>query len=94
MTKTQAETVAEAFRVQNMRPLFVPLYMKWWQKFKDGSKTTEFRTYGPRWNERTCPVGRSVTLSAGYGKQHRLTAKITGFERAGTEARIHLHINR
>lgn len=77
---------------RQLNPLFVPLYMRYWRAFRDGNKTTEFRTYGPRWNERTCLVGRRVTLSAGYGKKHRIFARVAGFEHVGTEARIHLDV--
>jgi hypothetical protein len=78
--------------IRAMSPVFVPLYMCWFQAFKEGKKTTEFRTYGPRWNERTCPVGRAVTLSGGYGKGHRLSARIVGFERKEGLAHIHLKL--
>lgn len=62
-----------------MKPLFIPLKGKYFDAFACGTKTTEYRVYGPRWNERTCPVGRDVVLSRGYGKYHRLTGRITGF---------------
>ena len=47
-----------------------------------GGKTTEFRPYGPRWNERTCPVGREVVMSHGYGTKRRLRGVVAGFERS------------
>lgn len=81
-----------AREAEQLHPLFVPLYMRWFEAFKDGSKSTEFRTYGPRWNERTCIVGRRVVLSGGYGKRHRLQARVTGFEHVGSEARIHVNV--
>jgi hypothetical protein len=59
--------------------LFIALKREFFEAFKDGSKREEFRAYGPRWNERTCRVGRRVTLSLGYGKQHRLSGVIVGF---------------
>ncbi|WP_257306254.1 hypothetical protein [Geothrix campi] len=62
-----------------MTPLFIPLKREYFEAFKAGTKTEEFRPYGRRWNERTCPVGRAVTLSLGYGKSHRMTGVVTGF---------------
>lgn len=41
-------------------PLFIPLTGEFYDAFANGSKTEELRRYGPRWNERTCPVGRAV----------------------------------
>ena len=64
-----------------MKPLFIPLKREYFEEFATGKKTTEFRQYGPRWNERTCKVGRTVVLSLGYGKQRRLTGIITGFKK-------------
>lgn len=56
--------------------LFVPLRREFFEAFAAGQKDTEYRPYGPRWNERTCPPGRSVVLSLGYGRQHRLKATV------------------
>lgn len=67
-----------------MKPLFIPLRREYFTAFAEGRKTNEYRLYGPRWNERTCHPGRPVTLSLGYGKQHRLTATIESF-RASTD---------
>jgi hypothetical protein len=64
-----------------MKPLFIPLLMRWFDAFKNGSKVTEYRTYGPRWNERTCIIGRAVVLSGGYGKKHRLRGEVVSFNR-------------
>lgn len=63
------------------KPLFIPLKTAYFEAFAKGEKTTEYRPYGPRWNERTCPVGRKVTLSHGYGKARRLTGTIIAFDR-------------
>lgn len=46
--------------------LFIPLRHYWFWAFDTHSKDTEYRAYGPRWNERTCRVGRRATLSLGY----------------------------
>ena len=64
-----------------MKPLFIPLMSQYYEAFLDGSKDTEYRLYGPVWNERNCPVGRAVTLSKGYGKKHRLCGVVISFER-------------
>lgn len=64
-----------------MKPLFVPLNTEYYNAFADGSKREELRRYGPRWNEKTCPVGRAVGLSKGYGKAHRMTGEIWKFKR-------------
>ncbi|CAM3780893.1 hypothetical protein [Litorimonas haliclonae] len=67
------------------KPLFVPLKTKYYEQFEAGVKVSEMRPYGPRWNERTCFVGRPVTLSKGYGKQNRISGVITRFRRTTPE---------
>lgn len=62
-----------------MKPLFIPLKGEFYDQFAKGEKSIEYRPYGPRWNERTCPVGREVVLSRGYGKAHRLQGAVTDF---------------
>lgn len=70
-----------------MKPLFIPLKTAYFEAFKTGKKDTEYRIYGPRWNEGTCAIGRPVVLSKGYGAGHRLQGRIVGFERKpGLEA--------
>jgi hypothetical protein len=61
-----------------MKPLFIPLRSEWFFAFADGSKNTEYREYGPRWNERTCAVGREAVLSHGYSGK-RLYRTVAGF---------------
>ncbi len=68
-----------------MKPLFLPLNRKYYEAFMEGSKTKEYRI-GKRWNDRTCPVGRAVTLSLGYGKQNRAMGVITSFRMVSLEA--------
>lgn len=63
------------------KALFIPLKREFYRAFQDGSKTEELRRYGPRWNERTCHVGRPVVLSLGYGKANRMTGKIWRFKK-------------
>ena len=67
-----------------IKPLFIPLKRAYFEALKAGTKTEEFRPFGPRWNGQTCPVGRQVVLSLGYGKQNRLTGRVAGF-RASVE---------
>ena len=71
-----------------MKPLFIPLKRKYFEKFRDGTKSIEYRKYGPRWNEKTCTPGRSVTLSLGYGKQHRISGVITFFRKSTDTSKI------
>jgi len=59
--------------------LFIPLRREYFEAFERGEKVTEYRMHGPRWNEKTCKIGRRVTLSLGYGKQRRLTGTINDF---------------
>lgn len=62
------------------KPLFIPLMTEHFESFKDGSKDKEFRIDGPRWNAKTCFVGRPVVISKGYGKAHRMSGVIASFE--------------
>ena len=64
-----------------MKPLFIPLKTEFFEAFESGEKRDELRLYGPRWNERICPVGREVVLSKGYGKQNRLKGTIAAFRK-------------
>lgn len=63
-----------------MKPLFIPLKTEFFEAFENGTKDTEYRLYGSRWNERTCLIGREVVLSHGYGKGRRLRGTVVGFE--------------
>lgn len=60
------------------KPLFIPLKTEWFRMFEDGTKDTEYRAYGPRWNENTCRVGRAVTVSHGYSGK-RLGRHVAAF---------------
>jgi len=66
---------------QQQRPLFVPLKSEFYEAFASGIKSEELRRYGPRWNERTCRVGRAVLLSKGYGKSDRMVGVIDRFKK-------------
>jgi hypothetical protein len=61
--------------------LFIPLKRQYFTEYLRGTKATEYRKYGPRWNERVCVVDRPVILSLGYGKKNRLVGKITSFRK-------------
>ena len=63
-----------------MKPLFIPLKREYFDAFRLGTKTEEFRPVGPRWNASTCVVGRPVVLSLGYGKSSRLNGLIAGYQ--------------
>jgi hypothetical protein len=63
-------------------PLFIPLRREWFEAFENGHKTFEYRPLGPRWNARTCAIGRRVVLSLGYGRQRRLRGTIVSFEQS------------
>lgn len=71
-----------------MKPLFIPLRRQFYEGFRDRSKTWEYRVYGPRWNEKTCPPGRPAVLSLGYGKQHRTDAVVREFVKNPTPAAL------
>jgi hypothetical protein len=62
------------------KPLFIPLKTEWFRAFEAGTKSEEYRAYGPRWNERTCRVGRAATVSHGYSGK-RLQKTVTGFRK-------------
>lgn len=66
-------------QVIDEKPLFVPLKREYFNEFLRGEKTVEYREYTKRWDERNCYIGRPVTLSLGYGKQHRVTGCITSY---------------
>lgn len=66
--------------------LFIPLKREFYEAFERGEKGFEYREYGPRWNERTCRLGRPVTISMGYGKTRRLRGTITHFSTSATPA--------
>lgn len=61
--------------------LFIPLKTEYYNAFINGEKVEELRRHGTRWNEKSCALGRDVTLSKGYGKSNRSSAVITGFKK-------------
>lgn len=64
-----------------MKPLFIPLRAEWYEAFERNEKDTEYRAYGPRWNENTCPIGRAAVLSYGYGRARRMNREVTTFRK-------------
>ncbi len=57
------------------KPLFIPLKAEYFNAFKNGTKVTEYRLYGPKWHEKTVFSGRPVILSKGYSGE-RLTGTV------------------
>jgi len=68
--------------------LFIPLKAEYFDAFERKEKTTEYRLRGPRWNARTCWIGRPVVLSRGYGKHRRICGRIVGFHYDNLPAKI------
>ena len=66
------------------KPLFIPLRTQWFREFEAGTKQTEFRAYGPRWNERTCRPGRDAVISHGYSGK-RLLRRVFSFAKVKRE---------
>lgn len=62
-----------------MKPLLIPLRSVYFEQFKEGTKTHELRKSGGKWNPKTCPIGRDVILSKGYGRKSRLRGWIIGY---------------
>ena len=69
------------------KPLFIPLRTEYYEAFCNGSKTVEYRKYGPLWNEERCAIGRLVTLSKGYGTKNRRQGIVVGFEQKRMESK-------
>ncbi|MDC8446072.1 MAG: hypothetical protein LV471_09140 [Nitrosomonas sp.] len=67
--------------MSTQKPLFIPLRTEYYELFESGRKKAELRKYGPRWNEKTCAIGRPVILSKGYGIKHRVSGKIIDFKK-------------
>lgn len=68
-------------RTELAKPLFIPLHAHWFDQFAAGTKTTEYRKFGGRWNANTCYPGRPVLLSNGYSKRNRLSGEIAAANR-------------
>ena len=64
-----------------MGDLFITLKSEHYEAFERGEKKFEYRRYGARQNEKTCRVGRGVTLSKGYGKKNRMRRTVESFQK-------------
>jgi hypothetical protein len=62
--------------MREIKPLFIPLKRKYYERFISGRKNHELRLEGKRWNSKTCFAGRKVVLSLGYGKYDRVEGVI------------------
>lgn len=62
------------------KPLFIPLKTEYFEAFKLGAKTHEYRKYNAWWNEKKCQPGRPVILSKGYGKHDRIYGVVKSFK--------------
>ena len=49
-----------------LKPLFCPVKKEIFEEYLCGRKLTEYRLYGPRWNELTVISGRRIIISEGY----------------------------
>ncbi len=71
-------------------PLYVPLKAEYFRAFAEGKKTVEWRKLAGKFNERTCYVGRKVTLSNGYSGArlygHIVKLEFAVAEKVGREA--------
>jgi len=61
------------------KPKFIAVKAEYFRAFKDGSKTVEWRKFGPGYNERTLWIGRAITISNGYSGA-RLHGTITALD--------------
>jgi hypothetical protein len=61
------------------KPLWIPLKRKYFDAFKNGTKTIEYRHNSRQWTEKHIYPGRPVTLGCGYSGP-RLRAVVTKFE--------------
>lgn len=63
-----------------MKPLFIFLKKCWYEMFLAGDKSTEYRVYSPRWNEKTCFTGREILLSNGYTNKNSIQATVNSLD--------------
>lgn len=69
-----------------MPPLFIPLKKVYFDQFLIGEKRTEYRVYGPRWNEGTITRGRKAVLSCGYSGP-RIDARVVRLRKVRSSSR-------
>lgn len=65
-----------------MKPYFLPLRKVWFNAFRDGLKTTEYRLAGTRYE--SIKSGRIITLSCGYSGA-QLQAECVSIEKMSIE---------
>lgn len=71
----KSESKAREWSDNNLKPVFLPLKRKYWEQFRDGESSVEYRKLGHRWREKAFPSGRGVILSCGYSGP-RLLARV------------------
>jgi len=62
-----------------LKPLFCPVKKDIFLDYLEGRKLTEYRLYGPRWNESTAIPGRRMIVSEGYSGR-RICSRIKNFD--------------
>lgn len=80
---TLHEMAEQARQGGDMSPLFIPLKTEFYEGFLRGDKREEYRVHGPRWNEKTCRIGREAVLSLEESEALRRDMKrrgVTGFK--------------
>ena len=60
-----------------MKPYFLVIELQYFRLIESGVQTCEIRPNNHRgWNTKNIYEGREVTISGGYGKQHRMLKRI------------------
>lgn len=54
----KSESKAREWSDNNLKPVFLPLKRKYWEQFRDGESSVEYRKLGHRWREKAFPSGR------------------------------------
>lgn len=62
----------------NPKPLFANLNVYWFWETAGGRHPTEYRPYGPRWNERTVWPGRRAVITMAF-RWPRLFTSVESF---------------
>lgn len=62
-----------------LKPLFCPVTKSIFLDYLEGRKLTEYRLYGPRWNESTVIPGRRMIISEGYSGR-RISSRIRDYD--------------
>jgi len=64
----------------NKNPLFLPLKTEFFNAFKDGTKTHEYRRHGRQFTKKNWFPGRRVNLRRGYSTNDNLYGTVTSFK--------------